>query len=147
MVYNDLMINNTSVSDYNINRSQPVTIQCPITWVGAPADRDALPQPCSDLGSDYCSSLPYGFSATICGTSVNVNYIYCLITLATLVEHPKLGLIWFMNQHWNLLWSTLDNNPNPSRFSHIYTSFLAPLCHLAAELFKCRLVRRRRRQL
>ena len=27
----------------------------------------------------------------------------------------------------------------------IYT-FLAPLCHLAAELFKCRLVRRRRRR-
>ena len=24
--------------------------------------------------------------------------------------------------------------------------FLAPLCHLAAELFKCRLVRRRRRR-
>ena len=39
MVYNDLMINNTSVSNYNINRSQPVTIQCPITWVGAPVDR------------------------------------------------------------------------------------------------------------
>ena len=36
------------------------------------------------------------------------------------MAHPKLGLIWFMNQHWNLLWSTLDNNPNPSRFSHIY---------------------------
>ena len=83
------------------------------------ADRDALPQPGSDLGSDYCSSLPYSFSATICGTPVNVNYIYGLITLATLVAHPKLGLIWFMNQHWNLLWSTLDNNPNPSRFSHI----------------------------
>ena len=29
---------------------------------------------------------------------------------------------------------------------HIFT-FLAPLCHLAAELFKCRFVRRRRRQL
>ena len=39
MVYNDLMINNTSVSNYYINRSQPVTIQCPITWVGAPVDR------------------------------------------------------------------------------------------------------------
>ena len=84
------------------------------------ADRDALPQPGSDLGSDYCSSLPYSLSATICGTPVNINYIYCLITLATLVAHPKLGLIWFMNQHWNLLWSTLDNNPNPSRFSHNY---------------------------
>ena len=39
MVYNDLMINNTSVSNYDISRSQPVTIQCPITWVGAPVDR------------------------------------------------------------------------------------------------------------
>ena len=34
-----LMINITLVSNYNINRSQPVTIQCPITWVGAPVDR------------------------------------------------------------------------------------------------------------
>ena len=39
MVYNDLMINKTTVSNYNINRSRPVTIQCPITWVGAPVDR------------------------------------------------------------------------------------------------------------
>ena len=39
IVYNDLMINNTSVSNYYINRLQPVTIQCPITWVGAPVDR------------------------------------------------------------------------------------------------------------
>ena len=39
MVYNDLMIRNTTVHDYNKNRSQPVTIQCPITWVGAPVDR------------------------------------------------------------------------------------------------------------
>ena len=96
MVCNDLMINNTSVSKYNINRSQLVTIQCPITWGTGrptPADRDALPQPYSDLGSDYCPFLPNGFSATICSTSVNVNYIYCLITLATLVAHPKLGLI------------------------------------------------------
>ena len=29
----------------------------------------------------------------------------------------------------------------------VIDNFLAPLCHLAAELFKCRLVRRRRRQL
>ena len=28
----------------------------------------------------------------------------------------------------------------------IFDNFLAPLCHLAAELFKCRLVRRRRRR-
>ena len=39
MVYNDLMIRNTTVHDYNKNRSQPVTIPCPITWVGAPVDR------------------------------------------------------------------------------------------------------------
>ena len=39
MVYNDLMIRNNTVRDYNKNRSQPVTIQCPITWVGAPVDR------------------------------------------------------------------------------------------------------------
>ena len=34
-----LMINITLVNDYDKNRSQPVTIQCPITWVGAPVDR------------------------------------------------------------------------------------------------------------
>ena len=34
-----LMINITLVSNYDINRSQPVTIQCPITWVGEPVDR------------------------------------------------------------------------------------------------------------
>ena len=39
MVYNDLRIRNTTVHDYNKNRSQPVTIQCPITWVGALVDR------------------------------------------------------------------------------------------------------------
>ena len=61
-----------------------------------PADRDALPQPCSDLGLDYCSFLLNGFSATICGTSVNVNYIYCLITLATLVVHPN----WDLSDLW-----------------------------------------------
>ena len=73
------------------------TVSYHLGWgAGRPmsADLDALPQPSSDLGSDYCSSLPYSFSATICGTPVNVNYIYCLITLATLVAHPKLGLIW-----------------------------------------------------
>ena len=30
--------------------------------------------------------------------------------------------------------------------SCILVIFLAPLCHLAAELFKCRLIRRRRRR-
>ena len=42
MVYNDLMIRNNTVRDYNKNRSQPVTTQCPITWVGAPVDRLGL---------------------------------------------------------------------------------------------------------
>ena len=61
-----------------------------------PADRNALPQPYSDLGSDYCSFLLNIFTATICGTSVNVNYIYCLITLATLVVHPY----WDLSDLW-----------------------------------------------
>ena len=136
MVYNDI---NDQQFIGNWLWHKPVktgdfTVSYHLGWgAGRPmsADRDALPQPGSDLGSDYCSSLPYSFSATICGTPVNVNYIYCLITLATLVAHPKLGLIWFMNQHWNLLWSTLDNNPNPSRFSHIYIRkvLLHPFIH------------------
>ena len=84
MVYNDLMIRNITVHNYNKDRSQPVTIQCLYTWVGAPVDRRRhLPQPCSDLGSDYSSFLPYGFSPTICCTSVNISYRYCLITLVT----------------------------------------------------------------
>ena len=39
MVYNDLMIIYISVHNYNKDRSQPVTIQCIYTWVGAPVDR------------------------------------------------------------------------------------------------------------
>ena len=39
MVYNDLMIRNITVHNYNKDRSQPVTIQCLYTWVGAPVDR------------------------------------------------------------------------------------------------------------
>ena len=39
MVYNDLMIRYISVHNYNKGRSQPVTIQCIYTWVGAPVDR------------------------------------------------------------------------------------------------------------
>ena len=34
-----LMVNITSVNDHDKNRSRPVTIQCPITWVGARVDR------------------------------------------------------------------------------------------------------------
>ena len=83
MIYNDLRIRNITVHNYNKDRSQPVTIQCLYTWVGAPVNRDDLPQPCSDLGSDYSSFLRYGFSPTICYTSVNISYRYCLITLVT----------------------------------------------------------------
>ena len=39
MVYNDLIIINITVHNYNKDRSQPVTIQCLYTWVGAPVDR------------------------------------------------------------------------------------------------------------
>ena len=39
MVYNDLMIRYISVHNYSKDRSQPVTIQCIHTWVGAPVDR------------------------------------------------------------------------------------------------------------
>ena len=39
MVYNDLMIINITVHNYNKDRSQPVTIQCLYAWVEAPVDR------------------------------------------------------------------------------------------------------------
>ena len=57
---------------------------------GRPAsvDRDDLPQPYSELGSDYSSFLLLGLF-----TLVNIIYIYCLITLVTWVTHAKLGLI------------------------------------------------------
>ena len=42
MVYNDLMIRYISVHNYNKDRSQPVTIHCINTWVGAPVDRRRL---------------------------------------------------------------------------------------------------------
>ena len=42
MVYIDLMIRNITVHNYNKDRSQPVTIQCIYTWVGAPVDRRRL---------------------------------------------------------------------------------------------------------
>ena len=66
MVYDDLMIRNNTVPYYNTNRSRLVTVQYINTEVGAPVnpasvDRDDLPQPYSDLGSDYSSVLPYGF--------------------------------------------------------------------------------------
>ena len=38
----DLMIRNITVHNYNKDRSQPVTIQCIYTWVGAPVDRRRL---------------------------------------------------------------------------------------------------------
>ena len=66
MVYIDLMIRYNSVYYYNTNLSQPVTVQCINTWVGAPVDRRRLTgMICrtliSDLGSDYSSFLLYGF--------------------------------------------------------------------------------------
>ena len=39
MVYNDLMIRNITVHNYNKDRSGPVTMQCLYTWVGAPVER------------------------------------------------------------------------------------------------------------
>ena len=65
MVYDDLMIRNNTVLDYNTNRSRPVTVQyIHKGWgSGRPAsvDRDDPPKPYSDLGSDYSFVLPYGF--------------------------------------------------------------------------------------
>ena len=58
MVYNDLMIRNITVHNYNKDRSQPVTDYSVSLLLGwgtgrpTPADRDDLPQPYSDLGSD-----------------------------------------------------------------------------------------------
>ena len=42
MVYDDLMIRNNTVTDYNINRSRPVTVRCIYSKVGAPVDRRRL---------------------------------------------------------------------------------------------------------
>ena len=60
MVYDDLMIRNNTVLDYNTNRSRPVTVQYIHKGWGsgrlASVDRDDLPQPYSDLGSDYSSA-------------------------------------------------------------------------------------------
>ena len=60
LVYNDLMIRNNTVPYYNTNRSRPVTVQY-ITTGPRSVDRDDLPQPYSELGTDYSSVLPYGF--------------------------------------------------------------------------------------
>ena len=87
MVYNDLMIRNNGSQ----LQQRPVTtgdysVSLYLGWGTGrptPVDRDDLPQPCSDLGSDYSSFLPYGFSPTIYITSVNISYGYCLITLVT----------------------------------------------------------------
>ena len=45
MVYNDLMIRNITVHNYNKDRSQPVTIQCLYSWVGAPVGRPGWSAP------------------------------------------------------------------------------------------------------
>ena len=42
--------------------------------------------------------------------------------------------------------STPSSNRLELDLISLLVNFLAPLCHLAAELFKCRLVRRRRRR-
>ena len=42
MVYDDLIIRNNTVSYYNTNRSQTVTVRCINTEVGAPVDRRRL---------------------------------------------------------------------------------------------------------
>ena len=60
------------------SRLLPVVLAC------TSVDRDGLPQPYSDLGPDYSSYLLYGFWPDIYITSVNISYIYCLITLVYL---------------------------------------------------------------
>ena len=42
MVYDDLMIRNNTVTDYDINRSRPVTVLCLYSKVGAPVDQRRL---------------------------------------------------------------------------------------------------------
>ena len=67
MVYDDLMIRNNTVLDYNTNWSRPVTVQpASVDQDDLPqpasVDQDDLPQPYSDLGSDYSSAFPMASS-------------------------------------------------------------------------------------
>ena len=55
------------------------------------------------------------------------------------VDPEKFGLPKHISD-WSRNWS------HELVLAYGYAAFLAPLCHLAAELFKCRLFRRRRRQ-
>ena len=71
------------------NWLQPVVLACTehLGWgTGRPTsvDRDGLPQPYSDLGPDYSYYLLYGLWPDIYIISVNISYIYCLITLVYL---------------------------------------------------------------
>ena len=94
-------------------------------------DRVALPQPGSDLGSDYCSSCPYIFTATICGTPVNVNYIMFNYT-CHLGSTPQTGTyLIYESTHEFSYDPHLNNNPNPSRISHIHIRkvLLHPFIH------------------
>ena len=84
----DLMIRNNTVSYYNTNRSRPVTVRCINTGVGAPVDRRLLTGiicPNRTLISVRII-VPFFRMASSPGnyiTSVNIRYIYCLITLVT----------------------------------------------------------------
>ena len=51
--------------------------------------------------------------------------------------YPLFPCSYFVSQMWGWFGGGGGN---------VFLTFLAPLCHLAAELFKCRLVRRRRRR-
>ena len=88
MVYNDLMIRNITVHNYNKDRSQPVTILCLYTWVGAPVDRrrqTGMICPNRALISVWII-VPFFRMASrplSCITSVYISYGYCLITLVT----------------------------------------------------------------
>ena len=96
------MIRYISVHFYNKDRSQPVTIQCINTWVGAPVDRRRL-------------------TGMICPkrTLISVWIIvpfFCTASSPLSISHQLILVIDCL--------ITLDNNPNPSGFSHmlhIYT--------------------------
>ena len=80
MVYNDFNVQQF-IGKWLLHKpvkTGDFTVSYHLGWgAGRPmsVDRVALPQPGSDLGSDYCSSCPYIFTATICGKPINVIYI------------------------------------------------------------------------
>ena len=89
------MIRNITVHNYNKDRSQPVTIQCLLCLGLGHRSTDAgrpgwsAPTVLWSRFRIYSSFLPYGFSPTICCTSVNISYRYCLITLGHLGGTPQ----------------------------------------------------------